>query len=257
MFDLRYWALVILLASPFSCSLANQSYEKMAEFFLASLNDPSVNHFNNGFSSKELTLLDSLSDKQSFLSNATTLPELMPICGLANKVNFFILYYDMESVADKNTDLNQIPTIMLNLVSKNTIRFQNQLSLIQSFYITCQAKTLPLLADFYETLPPADLTEVRKQGLLEAQQGLVGIYSNSAVSLLDENLNPNYKDTIAAVLMEHSAIYFASLNPAQRNSVLELIQPYRQKLKKQYPEFLQNLEFNLEQAPCNALCSAG
>ncbi len=63
------------------------------------------------------------------------------------------------------SDRKAIDAVVQELMSKNAIRFQNELYPLLNFNERCLAAEMPLLTEFFEKLPPEQRTEIRIEGL--------------------------------------------------------------------------------------------
>jgi hypothetical protein len=140
------------------------------------------------------------------------------------------------------------------LGSRNYIAYQDEMTPLIGFAVTCLAQAMPAAADFWEGLKPADRTPVRQQGLAKMRNGIVEIYGGAIKGLSDPSMRAgNRKILLDAV--SGSAVDLASvLNPAQRKQVISLVELVMATASPAYKGGLSHIRQVMSTAPCNSLC---
>jgi len=124
-------------------------------------------------------LLAVLGDSQRFLGGAPfgpdELPVLMEICDVGGELASRYMVYDLDAqLRALVKDRKDAPAVMqaaATVAGRNTIEFQDEISLLMAFNYRCMARQLPLLADYVMALPPEQITAARIAGLRQLQQG--------------------------------------------------------------------------------------
>jgi hypothetical protein len=141
--------------------------------------------------------------------------------------------------------------------ARNAMRFQDELGFAGRFEVACMAVEVDKLDAFIRTLKPEEMTPARRQGLAQMQDGLAQLVSNAALSLFMP-IRPGNREARLDMLADDFDSIARSMTPASRQKAAKTIDGVLQMpaLSANAHTQLAAVRRSLDQAPCNALCSA-
>ncbi len=122
------------------------------------------------------------------------------LCGAVNKVqaaySMSILGIDAlyeEKKFPLKDDPDNVSQIFDELMSRNTIKYQDELFPLLAFGDDCLAASVPLLTDFMARLPPEQMTQTRRQAIAKFRENMNSMALGALGNLRDPNLSEQNK----------------------------------------------------------------
>ncbi|MBI3677948.1 MAG: hypothetical protein HY243_15170 [Proteobacteria bacterium] len=107
-------------------------------------------------------------------------------------------------------------------VSRNSIRFQDEIALATRFSIACGGMMAPAVVSFWENLPVSERTEIRREGIAQTRHGMAQTYSGGVIMQSEPTKAANRKLVLDAML-QHLEAYASSMGLPERQSVVATI----------------------------------
>jgi hypothetical protein len=200
-----------------------------------------------------------LSDRQRFLNSYTfQLKEfdlLLDICGKANAAVMSYALFDLEANLDKKDDPKLIALKVQKLMGRNVQTYQNELARLQPFQIQCMATQVPLMREFVESLKPEEMTEVRRDGLKQWQNGMYGMYIGCLQSINNSQLSKSYRLIILQSLADTAEVFAPSLQLAMRKRILNLAKSIQSITSDDFQLPLAKIIQAMSDISCEGLCA--
>jgi len=206
-------------------------------------------------------LLDILGDSQTFLDKrpftADDMPTLMEVCGVANKISVSYMLHGLDkglAGVDKN-DVQAAARAMQAVAMRNVFEYQDELAILMPFTLRCQARMAPLMEDFLRQLPPEELTDIRKGGVHQIQNGAFGSYSGYLTMITGSGIKDANLRRMSGTMAEVAPAYASIMQLAQRRQLHELATATKAKTPAALAGDLEKVIQAMASDSCNALCS--
>ncbi|MES3024358.1 MAG: hypothetical protein V4857_22550 [Pseudomonadota bacterium] len=204
-------------------------------------------------------LLSTLSDRRRFLDAKTyalkDLPVATEMCGSATKAAMSYLLFDMQSgLAGAGKDPAKIAAALNIVGDTNFVAFQDEISPLLAFSYQCMAKQIPLLEQFIAGLKPEELTDVRRAGLRQMQNGIFSAYYNFLGAFATPSVSDSNRGRIARVMAEVAPSYAAILPVKGREQIQALARSMQAKVPSKFAGDLAKIVTAMENKRCDGLC---
>lgn len=217
---------------------------------------------NNGkmLQTKEVDqLVAVLSDEKRFLKSAPyskdQLKDLLQLCSVTNKALMSLALFHIKGSIDPKADRKVIVAQVSALMQKNTQSFSRHLQRLQPFMIRCTAKQVKPLSEFMASLPPEQLTPVRRKGLQRARVGFmqmfVGVVKNSG----DKSLDKAYRLAIVRALAESAPDLISTLPLTARARLKSIATASRDSVPAGFESYMKQIYKALDNNVCEGLCA--
>lgn len=199
-----------------------------------------------------------LSDGKRYLDETPyevkDLPLLADVCDKANAAVMSYALFDVGNAIDRKADATRIELQVLQLMGRNAERFQDELQHLQPFLVRCLAKQIPLLSDFILSLPPAELTDVRRAGVQGARQGALAAYYGSLQVASNRALKEQYKEAVLSVMADTAAQYASILQPTTRRQVADVAASMSALVHGRLRGYIEQILRAMKDTRCEGLC---
>jgi len=144
---------------------------------------------------------------------------------------------------------------LLELMNKNKVNYQNELTLLNNFNIKCEAKTIPLLTIFAQNLksnfPPEVFQVMSKSPFSFASNNFLSNLSQACSLIYGEENSSKLLTTLA----ELSRGYAEALQIESRHEVLAIAKAEQKKLPARFYIYLQKIIDEMSTESCEGLCA--
>ncbi|WP_028103120.1 hypothetical protein [Pseudoduganella violaceinigra] len=182
---------------------------------------------------------------------------LMDVCGVANRINVAYLLHDLQkSVAgvDKN-DAQAVARAMQSAAMNNVLEYQDEIALVMPFSLRCQARIAPLMVTFLRDLPPEQLTDIRKGGVRQAQNGSYSSYVGYLSTITGDGIKEANLRRFSAAMAD-SAPAFASILPLpMRRQLRDLATATKARAPAALADDLSKVIEAMDSESCSAMCA--
>jgi hypothetical protein len=185
----------------------------------------------------------------------TEMGTLLDICDVANKASVSFVLFNLKAHIGPAANQQQIQTATIALANSNTLAFQDELKEIQPFLVRCLAKEVQPMTQFVSALKPAELTDVRRQGLAGARSGLLQIYSGALVAANDARYREDFRLALLAALAETSADFAPVLDLSVRRRMRDSMSAAASGAAERYKLHLTRIADSLSNEVCDGLCA--
>lgn len=180
---------------------------------------------------------------------------LMDICGKSNEAVVSISLFDLKSAMHSKSTKEDVQAAVVQISTKNTVEFQGELTMLQPFLIACMAKAMPLMAEFFVSLPSDQMTDVRRAGLIQMRGGLLSVYFSALQAASQTQLRQSYRLALMQSLAENSAAYAATMQLAVRKSIVDAVQSVRPVAPPEFSAYLNTISKEMSIKKCDGLCA--
>ena len=238
----------------------SENYFKTAEEFKKLISDKaSRGEIPRSSEKKVMNMINTLSDKKSHLSpnnySVKNLDILMNMCNYANEFVMTYALFGLQAEIKKGDNPDTAAQKALELMEKNTILFQNELSKLQPFHISCMATQAPVITEFVLALKPEEITGVRLNGLRRFQKGVLGIYLSAFANIFNEQMNSAYHYELVRTLSD-SSLYFSKILPvSSRQQIVNYIKSIQAKVLPEFNTEFQKIMDAMKDTTCEGLCA--
>lgn len=205
------------------------------------------------------SLIRVVSDEERLLG-----PEPVPVadldqafdtCGQVQSVMTAMMFFDADGLrkAIASGD-NELPAVRA-MLDRNTVEFQDELSVLQPFLFRCMAWLLPSVNEFAASLAPQDWTPERRDGLRMSRRGVVMLYTAPMPILAAESLRDGYKRSILDSLVEHADVYASASSLVDRKLVVAVLRTQRGRVPADYVAGIDRLIAAFSSTACSGLCA--
>jgi hypothetical protein len=206
-----------------------------------------------------MSLVKSISDESRVLKpgsyTSDELETLLDICDVANRASVSLTLFDLKTHLNQTMTQPQLQAEAVALTSRNTAVFQDELKELQPFLIRCLAKEIQPMTQFMASLKPADLTDVRRQGLAQLRSGLLQIYSGALQAANETGYRDDYRIALLAALAETTVHFVSIIQLPERKQLHDLVTIASSKIGASYKVHLTRIANALSNDICEGLCA--
>jgi len=212
-------------------------------------------------------LLRTLSDADGLFGTArydkNDMLVVLDACGRGNRITMAYNFNGLSGVLDKSDSRDVMTSKVMSLQLRNAATFQDEEISLHAFQLRCFAKLEPIMKDFVSSLPPAEWTDIRRQGLEKVRQGIVGMFHGGLMMLgigngpvKPENqalmVKPENQALMVSALAETAPTFVEMIPVAQRKSILERAEKIV--LPKELKPALDRVIAAMSRTDCDGLC---
>lgn len=205
------------------------------------------------------SLIQVVSDEERLLgSEPVPLADLgraFDTCGAVQGVMAVMLFFDADRPGKPDPGRALRDPAVMALLDRNTITFQDELSMLQPFQFRCLAWLLPTLSDFVANQAPQEWTAVRREGLTKVRTGVVVMYTGAIPIVAADSLGHGYKRAVMDALVQHADVYVAVSSLADRTQIIAVLRTQRGKVPAAYVADIDRLIAAFSSTVCTGLCA--
>ncbi len=181
------------------------------------------------------------------------------ICSIPNKIASAYALHGLDALfrdqkVDKNTDPKEIAAKVAVLYAANVSKYQGEVVPVINFARHCLVGTLDALAEFVKGLPPAQMTDIRRDGLRKMRQGMQQMIIGAVTVLTDAGLRNDLRSLLFNSLQRDLPKMVSALTLAERAAVKTALEGLRSSMPvERHPEIL-NMVKVLSDSTCVGLC---
>ncbi len=176
-------------------------------------------------------------------------------CEVSNRYNIALMFVGSRKNELKDATPEDAARIMAERSRVNAVRYQDELALSLRFTATCMARLVAPSAAFWDSLPPADRTQIRLDGLRQVRRGMANVYIGLVMTQADPSSRPSNKALMLDALLANNARLAQGLTPDDRRGVINAINSYLPSVSGDAKTGLVRLRDELAALPCLQLCA--
>lgn len=203
-------------------------------------------------------LVDVLSDEKRFLKSgeytAKELEGLIDLCGLSNRAVMSLALFSLKDHIDPKADPQVIAEEVLLLMQRNVQVFVRHLLYLQPFLIRCMAKQAQPMAEFANSLTPAQFTEIRREGLRKMQAGTAQMFVSFIQNVSNSGNDEAYRLSLVQTLAETAPDLIPTLPVAIRLQIRSIVLPAKESAPPGFVPYLNKIDRALADKTCDGLC---
>jgi hypothetical protein len=177
------------------------------------------------------------------------------VCAPASQI--FIAYLSFMDQSLRKTaqqrGLNSAQQTMM-AISANTITYQNEIVPLGNFSIHCGALIAQETSKFMRSLPPEQLTPVRRQGLAMMRNSLAQAITSMIMFSIDDEITDSHRKEIIANLEQEMPTMVAIMPLNQRNALTQNIQQVLEIAPRARRALYQGLIETSQEDSCRGMC---
>ena len=170
-----------------------------------------------------------------------SLGQLMSMFEQQNRVMKAYVFYAKGTASPADTE-------------RNSVEFQDEIATGLAFLVRTTAAINPALGNFVQTLPPEQMTEIRRAGLAQVRLGTVQMLTGAAMTLRDSQYRANNQRLMTAAMAHSAAAIAEGLRPEQRAELSTTIRTALPKVTAEAKADLEVVLKALSQTACINLC---
>jgi hypothetical protein len=143
---------------------------------------------------------------------------------------------------------------MLELETRNIVRFQDEIFPLIAFSQRCVAAELPWLTAFVEKLPPEQMTDVRRAGLAKMRAGFKEMAIGNIAGLSFEGVREENRRLMFDALARDLPALSAVLPVAERAQLRDAVETMRAGAPGEYRSAIGAMLETLGDTRCEGLC---
>jgi hypothetical protein len=203
-------------------------------------------------------LIRVLSDSKRYLDDTTyevkDIALLGEVCGQSIAAVMSYALFDHANAIDRNAEVTVKTRQAAQLMERNVIRFQDELQHLQPFLVRCLGKSVPLLDTFIAALPPAELTDIRRDGVRGTRQGAYAAFYGFLQAVNHPALKTRYKEAVLSAMADTAAQYAPILQPVMRRQIAELAASLRTAGDGRLRGHIEQILRAMKDTRCEGLC---
>lgn len=176
-------------------------------------------------------------------------------CNQTQRVAATMLLFDDDRPGKDIAVTDYEDPAVLAVFDRNTVVFQEELSVLQPFLFRCMAWLLPSVSEVAASVAPQDWTAEGREGMRMIRRGVVMMYTAPIPVLAAETLGDGYKRAILDSLVEHADVYAAASRLVDRKQVVDDLRRQRGRVPADYVAGIDRLIAAFSSTACTGLCA--
>ncbi len=205
-------------------------------------------------------VVKTLSDSQRFLDapryRLSDMGALMNVCDKANALVMSYALFDLKGSVDPKADPATVSRVVVQVMERNFRTYQDELELLQPFLIRCLGKEIPLLTEFASSLKPEELTDIRRAGLKQAQQGMFETLYGALQIASNSSLKESYRMRLLRAIADNARQFSSLLTLPVRQQVLTLARSTSETAPTALRKYLKEIGDAMSDRNCIGLCKS-
>lgn len=258
------WLLPLLLCG--GMATAAPTAEALAEYRLASERfSARIAEAEAGGKAAELEgaefgkLIEALSDERTLLVegpySSGEVETDIEICGIANKTIMSLVLFDLKTSIAPSQDPQAREAGLEALMTRNTLLFQDELMALQPFLFRCLAKQMRGMEQFFVSLPPEQLTDVRRGGVAKIRAGVTMIFQGGLMATGETVFSEDYRDALLSALADSAEAYASVMPLSERTRIADAVAAAASSGNRRFDAYIARIERAFRSEACSAICA--
>ncbi len=179
---------------------------------------------------------------------------LIQVCGNANKFGMSYVLDGMKSIVKKGDTKKKTYEKIINLISTNHLKYQRELEVFYPFLIECLGMEASLIEGFWNSLPSEQKTQIRKNGIIQARNGLFQTYVGVLKSFAENKVNASFNESLLNSLTNAATATSSILPIRARENILHMIVEVKKNTDTKYHKDFDKIYKVFENKECNIIC---
>ena len=247
------WAACLCFAAPLAAADDFSDYLK-ASAQLAALPQPA-----RAASPEAAPLFATLADNNRFLeSRSFTRDDLAPLAQMCDApvqlATRYIMHNVMNTGIAANATQKQIGEAAMAQSERNIQMYQDELALLLSFVVRCNARTVPLIESAFGSLSPEQINEGALYSARQVQQSSFNNLAGNITLMSRKQMNEANTLRIARAMAETAPTYVSALPLAERAKLADLATTENSRLSGEQAAIVAQVIQVLQDKHCGKLC---
>lgn len=182
------------------------------------------------------------------------LQAILNTCGAASRISTAYTFAGVEKLKGSETNMDVLQKKLTALASANTYKYQDEIAALVAFGFPCMARATSVMTVFVESLPPEEMTDVRKQGLNQMRNGIVSMITGALTAVPDTQLSYRNKELMLSSAARNMETLVGALTITQRQKVLNVSLGVRISSPPTFNSSLDSIISLLKDEQCIGLC---
>jgi hypothetical protein len=181
--------------------------------------------------------------------------QLSDICSRSSKVLVAYSVHGIGKLADTAAGRQKLPAAALVQVDRNFVTNQNEVIPVLRFTLACQALQIPEIAKFWEGLPDAERTAIRRRGLAQVRHGITDIYLGVLHTQSQSTVSAANRAIALDVAVRHADVFASALTLGDRKAVIRVLDKALASTTAENRSKLLLIRAAMSTAACTGLCA--
>jgi hypothetical protein len=199
-----------------------------------------------------------LSDHQRFLDapryRVSDMGTLLKVCDKANALVMSYALFDLKSSVDVKAAPAMVSRMVVQGMERNLQIYQDELELLQPFLIRCLGKEVPLMTEFADGLKPQELTDIRRTGLKQGQDGMFRTVYGALQIASNSSFKESYRTGLLRAIADNARLFSSVLTVPVRQQVLALARSTTETAPQSLRKYLGKIADAMSEPSCVGLC---
>lgn len=162
------------------------------------------------------------------------------------------LTYLGQGVNFSDTD----PANVLESVNRNGLRYQDEVSAIQSFSISCMSHVMPMMTRYLQTSSPkpSEMSDEQRQGIAGLRTNIIQAMTGMLTAVEDPNVTPANRTKLLQSLATATPNLATLLPMASRRDLTSVVNSTRANIPTSHRHYADQINLALSKAPCKKAC---
>lgn len=165
---------------------------------------------------------------------------------------YMTLVYLGHGVNFSNTDQAN----MQESVNRNGLRYQDEVSAIQSFSISCMSHVMPMMTRYLQTSSPepSEMSEEQRKGIAGLRGNIIQSMTGMLTAVEDPNVTPANRAKLLQSLTTATPNLASLLPMASRRDLTSIVNSTRAHIPTAHQHYADQINLALVKAPCKKAC---
>ncbi|WP_421717110.1 hypothetical protein [Arcobacter arenosus] len=179
---------------------------------------------------------------------------LIQVCGKANKFGMTYVLDGMKSIIKEGGTKKETYEKIINLISTNHLKYQKELEVFYPFLIECLGMEASLVEGFWNSLPNEQKTQIRKNGIIQARNGLFQTYVGVLKSFAENKVDASFNESLLNSLINAANSTSSILPIKARENILNMLVEVKKNTNTKYHKSFDKIYKVFENKECNIIC---
>jgi hypothetical protein len=203
-------------------------------------------------------LVAELADAPRFLEgrawDVPQLGELLDLCARSNQAVTALAQFELKSRVDPKAAPQKQEAQAAALFERNARTFAAELAQLQPFLIRCETAEVAPMTRFVAGLKPEQLTDARRQGVVQFRGGLAELFGGVLRGAADERYDEAYRRAVLEALARGAPELAGAMQVAQRQALWPEAEAARKAVPEDFGPALSAVTAALRDVRCEGLC---
>ena len=199
---------------------------------------------------------DLIESQQSILAGHYTVEEMISLleaCGKPGPYTQIYLFHNTQTFQESGTATLE-NSEFTKQVGENLENYKNEITEFSAFAIECFGVLVPLVQTFWDSLEPAEKTDIRANATITVRAGIQQMHQGSLQMISGRILSDENKNKLLDSMLSAAPELTTILSIQDRKDMQSLFTAYESKLSSKYIEKIRLISSTYDNEECSSLC---